>query len=105
MHLIDSGFCPAFFRYHSLDLFAEGFDIFGMGKETIQYSCNRLKVNNDQECITECEVLLACDVVWIAAKFTVSNRRARPSRDLSTPRASLMSHMSKSFCDPAIQRE
>jgi len=103
VHLINSGFCPAFFRCHSLDLLAEGFDIFRMGKETIQYPCSRLKVNNDQDCTAECKVLLACDVVWTAAKLTVSNRRARPSRDLSTPWASLMSHMSISFCDSAMQ--
>jgi hypothetical protein len=42
---------------------------------------------------------LAKDVGWIAAKLTKSNLRAKPSRDLSTPLASLMSHMSISFCE------
>ena len=48
-------------------------------------------------------ISLAWEVVWIAAKFTTSNRLAKPSTDLSTPLASLMSHMSISFCDSAIQ--
>jgi hypothetical protein len=48
-------------------------------------------------------LLLAWEVVWIAAKLTRSNRLARPSTDLSTPSASLMSHMSISFCVSTIQ--
>src|SRR6266850_1494938 len=46
---------------------------------------------------------LAWEVEWIAAKLTTSNRLATPSTDLSTPLASLMSHMSISFCDSTIQ--
>ncbi len=38
------------------------------------------------------------DVVWIAAKLTRSSRRAKPSTVLSTPLASLMSHINISFC-------
>jgi hypothetical protein len=45
---------------------------------------------------------LAKDVVCIAAKLVTSNRRAKPSTDLSTPVASVMSHMSKSFCKLAM---
>ena len=45
---------------------------------------------------------LAEDVVWIDAKLMKSNRRATPSTDLSTPLASLISHMSISFCELAI---
>jgi hypothetical protein len=45
---------------------------------------------------------LAKDAGWIAAKLTKSILRATPSRDLSTPLASLMSHMSISFCDSAV---
>ena len=41
---------------------------------------------------------LAIDVVCIAAALIHSNRRAKPSMDLSTPVASVMSHMSISFC-------
>jgi len=45
------------------------------------------------------KVTLAWEVEWIAAKLTTSNLRAKPSRDLSIPLASFMSHMSISFCD------
>jgi hypothetical protein len=41
---------------------------------------------------------LAKEVEWMPVKLTASNRRAMPSRDFSTPLASLMSHMSISFC-------
>jgi hypothetical protein len=103
VHLIQRGLRPAFFGYHRLDFLAEGFDIFRMRKETIQQSCDRLKINNHQHCVVENKVLsLACEVVWTAAKLTVSSRRARPSRDLSTPLASLISHMSRSFCDTVV---
>jgi hypothetical protein len=45
---------------------------------------------------------LAKDVECIDAKLTTSKRRAKPSGDLSTPLASLMSHMSISFCKSAV---
>ena len=45
---------------------------------------------------------LAEDVVWIDTKLVKSIRRAKPSMDLSTPLASLMSHISISFCELAI---
>ena len=45
---------------------------------------------------------LTIEVVKMAAKLTASNRRARPSRDLSTPLASLMSHMRKSSYPSAL---
>ena len=45
---------------------------------------------------------LARDVKLIAAILIVSNRRARPSTDLSTPLASLIIHMRKSFCRLAV---
>ena len=46
---------------------------------------------------------LAKDVECIEARLTVSNRRAKPSADLSTPLASSMSHMSISFCESFVQ--
>jgi len=40
---------------------------------------------------------LALTVEWIAEKLTMSIRRAKLLRDLSSPLASLISHMSMSF--------
>jgi hypothetical protein len=45
---------------------------------------------------------LAKDAEWMPAKLTASIRRAKPSSDLSTPLASLMSHMSISFCESIV---
>ena len=45
VHLVHSGFRPAFFCHHSLDLLAKGFKIFRMGQETIQYSRDGLLCN------------------------------------------------------------
>ena len=45
---------------------------------------------------------LAKDVGCMAARLVASNRRAKPSGDLSTPFASLISHMSISFCESAV---
>ena len=45
---------------------------------------------------------LAEDVVWIDTKFVKSIRRAKPSIDLSTPLASLMSHINISFCESVV---
>jgi hypothetical protein len=50
----------------------------------------------------EMESTLAKDVVNTAEKLARNNRRAKPSMDLSTPVASVMSHMSISFCKPVI---
>jgi hypothetical protein len=47
-------------------------------------------------------MLLTREVVKIAAKLMMSNRRAKPSTDLSTPLDSFMSHMSMSFCFSAL---
>lgn len=41
---------------------------------------------------------LTVEVVWIDAKLTASIRLAKASREYSVPVASLMSHMSMSFC-------
>ena len=41
-------------------------------------------------------------VEWIDARLTTSKRRAKPSGDLSTPLASLMSHMSISFYESVV---
>jgi hypothetical protein len=48
---------------------------------------------------------LAEEVVWMAAKLIKSNRRAKPSMDLSTPLASLISHINRSFCELAVMRK
>jgi hypothetical protein len=58
---------------------------------------------NEYECIIDEDGMstLAEDVVCIAAKLAKSNLRAKPSTDLSTPVASVTSHMSISFCKPA----
>jgi hypothetical protein len=45
---------------------------------------------------------LAIEVVCIDAKLSASNCRARPSTDLSTPVAAVMSHISIPFCKPAM---
>ena len=47
-------------------------------------------------------VWLTREVVKIDAKLITSNRRAKPPRDLSTPLASLMSHIRKSFYFTAL---
>jgi hypothetical protein len=45
---------------------------------------------------------LAKVVVCIDARLNPNMRRAKPSVDLSTPLASLMSHISISFCESAV---
>jgi len=47
VHLVYSSFRPAFFSDHGVDLFAKGFDIFGIGKETVQNLCGTLLACND----------------------------------------------------------
>ena len=102
MHLVHSSFRPAFFLNHSLGLFAEGFQVFGIGKEAIQKSRDSLWVDNDYEYVIDGDGALAKAVVRIPAKLTRSNRRAKPSRQFSTPSASVMNDMSKSFCKSAM---
>jgi hypothetical protein len=47
MHLVHPNFRPAFFVNHSIDLFPEGFQIFGIGKEAVQKLRGSLWVDND----------------------------------------------------------
>jgi hypothetical protein len=47
VHLIHPGFCPALFSDNSIDLFAEGFEVFRMAKEAVQDLCDSLLVLND----------------------------------------------------------
>ena len=47
VHLVHPSFRPAFFPNHSIDLFPEGFEIFGIGKEAVQNLCRSLWAGND----------------------------------------------------------
>ena len=47
VHLVHPGFRPALFSENSIDLFAEGFEIFRMGKEAVQDLCDSLLTCND----------------------------------------------------------
>jgi hypothetical protein len=104
VHLVYPSFRPTFFSNHGIDLLAEGFDKLGIRKKTVQYLRDRLLTRDNKDYIIGGERMssLAKDVEWIAAKLTRSNLRATPSTDLSTPLASLMSHMSISFCESAL---
>ena len=76
-----------------------------MGKEAVQDLCDSLLTCNGKEWIIindDGMSALAEEVVCIAAKSAKSNRRAKPSTDLSTPVASVMCHISISFCKPAM---
>jgi hypothetical protein len=42
VHLVQPGFRPALFPDNSVDLFAEGFEVFRIGKEAIQDLCDSL---------------------------------------------------------------
>jgi hypothetical protein len=48
------------------------------------------------------KTILAKDIEWTDARLSRSNRRAKPSRDLSTDLASLMSHINISFCESPL---
>ena len=105
MHLVYPSFRPTFFTNHRVHLLAEGFNIFRIGKKVIQYLRDSLLTGNDQNCIIRRDGMssLAVDVELMAARLTTSNRRAMPSTDLSTPLASLMSHISISFCGSVVE--
>ena len=47
VHLIHPSLRPAFFPNHSIDLFPEGFEIFGIGKKAVQKLCGSLWASND----------------------------------------------------------
>ena len=46
VHLVYPGFRPAFFFNDRVDLLAEGFDIFRIGKKTVHYLRDRLLACN-----------------------------------------------------------
>jgi hypothetical protein len=48
------------------------------------------------------KTILARDIEWTDTRLIRSNRRAKPSTDLSTDLASLMSHINISFCESAL---
>ena len=102
VHFVYPGFRPTFLFNHPVNFLAEGFDILRIPKKTIQCLGERLLKGIDQDCIIGGTLSLAKDVELIDTKLTKSIRRAKPSTDLSTPLASLISHMSISFCEPAI---
>jgi hypothetical protein len=47
VHLVHPSFRPALFSDNSIDLFAEGFEIFRIGKEAVQDLCDCLLACND----------------------------------------------------------
>jgi len=102
IHLVHPSFRPAFFLDHDIDLFPQGFQIFGIGNEAVQNLRGSLWAENDYEYVIDGDGTLAKAVVCTPAKLAMSNRRAKPSTDLSTPLASVMRPMSKSVCKSAM---
>ena len=104
VHFVYPDFRPTLFSNHGLDLLAERFNKFRIGEKTIQYLRDRLLARNAQDCIIGGDGMpsLTIDVGCIPAKLTRSNRLARPSGDIPTSWALLMSDMSISSCESTI---
>jgi hypothetical protein len=106
VHFIQSSFRPAFLGHGGFDFLTEGFDILWIGKKAVERLGERLVYMQVLRRLVDfgTTMQLTIEVVWIDAKLTPSIRLAKPSRDLSGPLASFMSHMNMSSCTSANQQ-